>query len=189
MITILLYGELGKLYNKTHNYAVRTVPEAVRALEANYNGFRTAINNNGAYRIVVDKAPIDENEISKVAVKTIKIIPLVQGAGKVGKIIIGAALLAFSFYNPLNWLTAKGTLGAFGLAAAQSIGFSLVLGGVSEMLMKTKKQKSGADRPDNIPSYSFDGPVNTTAQGNPAPLAYGRILAGSQVISAGLEAV
>ena len=57
-----------------------------------------------------------------------------------------------------------------------------------QMLTKTPKFEAGADRPDNKPSYAFDGPLNTTAQGNPVPLAYGKILAGSQVISAGLEA-
>lgn len=177
MITVLLYGELAKKYGKFHRYAVRNVPEAIRALEANYRGFKQSIRADGQYRVVVDKKQIGEDELCKTAIDTIKIVPLVQGAGRgVGQIIAGIALLVVAWWNPLGWgwLTAAGT--------------SLVLGGVSQMLTKTPKHEAGADRPDNKPSYAFDGPVNTTAQGNPVPLAYGKILAGSQVISAGLEA-
>lgn len=182
MITVLLYGELAKRYGKHHRYAVRNVPEAIRALEANYRGFKQSIRADGQYRIVVDKKLIGEEELGKTAIETIKIIPLVQGSGKgVGQIIAGIALIAVAWWNPLGW-------GALVGQAVRTVGFSLVMGGVSQMLTKTQKLSSGADRPDNKPSYAFDGPVNTTAQGNPVPLAYGKILAGSQVISAGLEA-
>lgn len=182
VITVLLYGELAKRYGKHHRYAVRNVPEAIRALEANYRGFKQSIRADGQYRIVVDKKLIGEEELGKTAIETIKIIPLVQGSGKgVGQIIAGIALIAVAWWNPLGW-------GALVGQAVRTVGFSLVMGGVSQMLTKTQKLSSGADRPDNKPSYAFDGPVNTTAQGNPVPLAYGKILAGSQVISAGLEA-
>ena len=195
MITVLLYGELSKRYGKYHRYAVRNVPEAIRALEANYRGFKQSIRADGQYRIVVDKKLIGEEELGKTAIETIKIIPLVQGSGKgVGQIIAGIALIAVAWWNPLGWGAVaggagmSGATGALVVSAMKSVGFSLILGGVSQMLTKTQKLSSGADRPDNKPSYAFDGPVNTTAQGNPVPLAYGRILAGSQVISAGLEA-
>lgn len=182
MITVLLYGELAKKYGKFHRYAVRNVPEAIRALEANYRGFKQSIRADGQYRVVVDKKLIGEDELGKTAIDTIKIVPLVQGAGRgVGQIIAGIALIAVAWWNPLGW-------GALVGQAVSSVGMSLVLGGVSQMLTKTPKLEAGADRPDNKPSYAFDGPVNTTAQGNPVPLAYGKILAGSQVISAGLEA-
>lgn len=197
MITVLLYGELAKKYGKFHRYAVRNVPEAIRALEANYRGFKQSIRADGQYRVVVDKKQIGEDELGKTAIDTIKIVPLVQGAGRgVGQIIAGIVLIAVAWWNPLGWGAAAGaggvgmagTTGALVISAMKSVGMSLLLGGVSQMLTKTPKLEAGADRPDNKPSYAFDGPVNTTAQGNPVPLAYGKILAGSQVISAGLEA-
>ncbi|WP_260627457.1 tail assembly protein [Pseudomonas protegens] len=40
--------------------------------------------------------------------------------------------------------------------------------------------------PNNRPSYSFNGAVNTSVQGNPVPLLYGRMIVGSAVISAGI---
>jgi predicted phage tail protein len=197
VITVLLYGELAKKYGKLHKYAVRNVPEAIRALEANYRGFRQAIKADGEYRVVVDKKQISEDELGIRAIETIKIVPLVQGAGRgVGQAILGIVLIAVAWWNPMGWGTVIGAAGpmagtaagALALSAMSSLGVSLLIGGVSQMMTKTPKLDAGADRPNNKPSYAFDGPVNTTAQGNPVPLAYGRILAGSQVISAGLEA-
>ena len=45
---------------------------------------------------------------------------------------------------------------------------------------------SVGDGPDNGASYNFNGPVNTTAQGNPVPLLYGEMFVGSATISAGI---
>ena len=67
------------------------------------------------------------------------------------------------------------------------IGASLILGGVVQMLTpvpRGTKNKSVS----NEPSYSFNGAVNTQAQGNPVPLLYGRMIVGSAVISAGINA-
>ncbi|MNL81044.1 Bacteriophage lambda tail assembly protein I [compost metagenome] len=56
------------------------------------------------------------------------------------------------------------------------------------MLSPQQKGLSAADGPENGASYNFNGPVNTTAQGNPVPLLYGRMIVGSSVISAGIYA-
>lgn len=193
MITVILYGELGKLYGKYHKYAVSNVPEAIKALSANFKGFAQSIRKDGEYRVVVDKKVISEDDITRKAIEIIKIIPLVQGSGKgAGSIIAGIALVALAWWNPMSWGLIANTqaglvAGELAISAMTSIGTSLILGGVAQMMTKTPSLASGADRPNNVPSYAFDGPVNTTAQGNPVPLAYGKILAGSQVISAGLE--
>lgn len=42
--------------------------------------------------------------------------------------------------------------------------------------------------PDNKPSYAFGGPVNSTAQGNPVGVLYGKRRIGGAVISAGIYA-
>lgn len=39
---------------------------------------------------------------------------------------------------------------------------------------------------DNKASYAFGGVTNTTAQGNPVPLAYGKRRIGGAIISAGI---
>lgn len=194
MITVILYGELGKLYGKYHKYAVKNVPEAIRALDANFSGFTKSIREDGQYKVVIDKKTIGEQDLGKIANTSIKIIPLVHGAGRgLGQAILGIALITVAWYNPMGWgLTASTkagiTAGSLALSTMKYVGMSLLLGGVSQMLTKTPSLSAGSDRPDNKPSYAYDGAINTAAQGNPVPLAYGRVLAGSQVISTGLEA-
>lgn len=91
-------------------------------------------------------------------------------------VFIGFAISGFSF----------GTLTPVG-ALFVSAGIAMIAGGVVQLLTpvpKGTKNKSVA----NEPSYSFNGAVNTQAQGNPVPLLYGRMIVGSAVISAGINA-
>lgn len=89
-------------------------------------------------------------------------------------------LVVVSFYIPATW----GVWGEVLAVAAKGLGMSLAMAGITEML--TPKGLSARDRPKNGASYTFNGPVNTTAQGNPVPLGYGRMIIGSAVISAGI---
>ena len=67
-----------------------------------------------------------------------------------------------------------------------TIGASLVLGGISQLLVPVPKVSGPQERPENKPSYLFNGAVNTTEQGQPIPLLYGELIVGSAVVSAGL---
>ena len=54
------------------------------------------------------------------------------------------------------------------------------------MLASTSKSdQASEDKRD--PSYIFNGPVNTMAQGHPVPIGYGEMIVGSAVISAGIS--
>ena len=64
----------------------------------------------------------------------------------------------------------------------------LVVGGVAQMLAPHAKGIGAKDSAENQASYSFNGPVNTQAQGNPVPVGYGRCWGGSAVISGGVYA-
>ncbi|MCH3763267.1 tail assembly protein, partial [Campylobacter coli] len=70
--------------------------------------------------------------------------------------------------------------------ATATLGLSMMLGGVAQMLSPQQRLLSARDRPENGASYNFNGPVNTTAQGNPVPLLYGEMFVGSATISAGI---
>jgi predicted phage tail protein len=54
------------------------------------------------------------------------------------------------------------------------------------MIMPMQVGLGTADQAENKASYNFNGPINTTAQGNPVPLGYGRKIVGSAVVSAGI---
>ena len=64
----------------------------------------------------------------------------------------------------------------------------MAAGGVMQMLTPQAKGLGAQDSPANRASYSFNGPVNTSAQGNPVGLLYGQLVVGSAVISAGIYA-
>jgi predicted phage tail protein len=181
MITVLLYGHLAKKFGKRHEYDIRTPRDAIAALRANYKDFAATVVGEKipGYRVIVDSEARDIDGLKHPAQKTIKIVPVVSGAGRgVGQAIAGIALIVASFYLPGAWAV-----------FARSVGTSLTLGGVSQMLTKPPESPGTPETADRKQSYGFDGAVNTTAQGNPVPLCYGKMIVGSQVISAGLEAV
>lgn len=98
---------------------------------------------------------------------------------------MGVALIATA-------VIATGGVGAAfstaGWSALASVGVSLAAGGVVQMLSPQAKLSTDSNNGDTSTSYVFSGAVNTTAQGNPVPLLYGRMTVGSAVISAGIEA-
>lgn len=188
MKTIRLYGALGERFGRVWRMDVKSGAEAVRALCSQLPGFRQYLQVNSApgYRVLCDTTSRGKEELAlPTSAATIRIVPVVQGAGKgLGGIIVGAALI-WASNGTYGWGEA---MGATMSSIVQSVGISMVLGGVSSMLTKTPKSGiESVEKAENRPSYAFDGAVNTAAQGNPVPWCYGGpIMVGSQVISAGL---
>lgn len=197
MKTILLYGFLGRRFGRVHRYDVQTPGEAVRAMTATLEGFRQALIDGGAYRLLVGgKRGLGREDLHDPVSgsETIRLVPVVSGAGRgVGQIIAGAILIVAAFYTGGASLSASGFLAGgitttFWGGIAVSVGASLIAGGVSQMLFSPKQVSGSTDRPDNRPSFAFDGAVNTAAQGNPVAVLYGGpLIVGSQVLSAGLS--
>jgi predicted phage tail protein len=192
MVTVLLYGHLASQFGKKHILDIVTPAEAIRALSANFKTFKKALiqDEQMAYRILVgkeDRADKSNLHLPVGKIKTVKVVPLVNGSNGIGRVLVGAALIAASFYLPGAGAVAGGITAS---SVASSVGFSLVLGGISSLLFAPPKQTINSyERPENKPSYAFNGAVNTIAQGNPVPYFYGGPLRiGSQVISAGLVA-
>lgn len=184
MRTVRLYGYLGERYGRVHHFDVRTPAEAVRALCANFKGMRQTLAQ-GAWRVLVGGKSQTEAQLHNPLDANISIVPVVAGSGGLGRIVLGAALIGASFFLPATPIISGFSFSASSIAA--NLGFSMVLGGISQMLFKPPSSKvSTTERPNNKPSYTFDGAVNTIGQGNPVPLLYGRGRVGSQVISAGL---
>jgi predicted phage tail protein len=190
MKTIMLYGFLGQEFGRVHQYDVCSPAEAIRALCTTLKGFKQSLNDGGAYRLLLGgKEALDaEQSVYPSSDKeTIRIVPVVVGSKSLGKFLLGGALIGASFAFPgAGGFNLFGS--SFSLAGiAGNIGFSLVLGGVSELLFKPEKAPEPAEKPESKPSFLFSGAVNTVTQGNPVPLGYGRMVVGSQVISAGVS--
>jgi predicted phage tail protein len=192
---IRVYGRLAKfLGQRVFEADVASAAEAVRFLVVNFPQLEKHMADQH-YRVSVGKYALTMDELHDPAgQQEIKIVPVLVGAGgNVGRILIGAALIAGAFF------TGGATIGLLGLAAPVAvstvlagIGVSLVLGGVAGLLTPTPKiNQPGTPQDNNDPrkSYSFSGIQNTSRQGTPVPIVYGETLVGSVTISAGIDTV
>lgn len=182
--TIRLYGALGARFGRVHRLAVSSAREAVKALCVLLPGFErelmTAHTRGVVYSVFLGRSSISAEQLTYPAGRDdIRIAPILQGSKRAGALqtIIGAVLVVVGaiFYN-------------YGGQALMSLGYAMMAGGVVQMLVPQKGTTSTQDQADNTASYNFNGAVNTSAQGNPVPLGYGKMLVGSAVVSAGIFA-
>ncbi len=197
--TVRLYGPLGARFGRVHRLAVQSAAEAVRALCVLLPGFErelmTAHDRNVGFGVFVGTRNLGRDELGVPARDDdIRIAPFIRGAKRQGitQIIIGVIIIAAVTYFSAGTLTAQtiaATATAGGVTGAVfGIGVAMVLGGVAQALTPTPRGLGTADSANNGASYRFNGPVNTTAQGNPVPLLYGEMIVGSATISAAIVA-
>jgi predicted phage tail protein len=196
---IKLYGQLAKFIGRRVLEAdVATAAEAVRMLVANFPGLEQHMAEQ-YYRVTVGTYDLAVDEIHDPAgQQDIKIMPVVAGAGgAAAKIILGVALIAFSFvsFGAGAWAGVMGfgatnAFTAAGSMAILKIGAGLLLTGVAQLLTPVPKVPQGPDT-DNDPrkTYNFSGIQQTSRQGVPVPAIYGLTLVGSVVVSAGTDTV
>ena len=185
MREIRVYGALAKfLKRRVFRAEVATAAEAVRFLAANFPAVEKHMADHH-YRVSLGERDLALEEIHDPAgQQMIKIVPVVAGAGAVGRILLGVTLLVAAFAIPGFAAWAGPT--AYGLIVG--LGASLVLGGVSQLLTPTPSTPTGADSDNDArKSYSFSGIQNTSRQGTPVPVVYGEVIVGSIVISAGID--
>lgn len=189
MKTVRLYGVLAKKFGKEFRLNVKSPAEAIRALCLQIKGFRQHIQefSEPGYVIRVGKGDRDVDTLVGPCSdkEVIKIIPALAGGNATVRIVIGAILVAVALlpgpHSPV--------LGAMGLTMIGSVGASLVIGGIAELLAPSPPKMEQAKRPEETPSYLFNGPVNTVGTGYAVPVGYGTLLIGSHVISAELYSV
>lgn len=196
---IRVYGQLAKfLGRRKFMAAVDSAAEAIRFLLANYPQVERHMCQDGRhYRVIVSGHAVGMEELHGPAgSNAIKIVPVIGGAGGgVGQILAGVALVAASIFIPgLGLGLAGATVTKIGL-----LGGALILGGISQALtptptLSTSSTYSGPQGTANTEmdpqkSYSFSGIQNTSRAGVPLPLAFGEVICGSVVISAGIDTV
>jgi len=189
--TIRLYGRLGATFGRVHRFVCNDTAGAIRALCQMVPGFQAALYESKdkgiAYACFIGRQNIGEDMLNApVGNDDIRIAPVIQGSGRGGffQVILGAALIGLSFL-PGGMTIAGGVLKAGSVwgSMAFGMGVSMVLGGVSQLLVKQPQGITGVESPDNGASYNFNGPANVTAQGNPVPVLYGEMIVGSVTVS------
>lgn len=203
MKTIFLHGALAAEFGSSFRLDVASVGEAVRALEANFRGRFYKFIKEGSYvvqRNLLDRGMGESELPMKIGSDEIHITPVIQGAKSKGKgiltAVLGIALIGVAVFNPIAATGAFSLGESLGATAFSVAGFnisfgqvalwgvSLALQGVSALLSPTPKvgSYSNRERPDEMPSFLFNGPVNTTEEGGARPLVYGLVETGSVVI-------
>lgn len=186
MKIVKLYGDLAKKFGRSFKLDVKTPAEAIRALCVIRPGFRKYMEDNSepGYVVRVGRDIRGEDELTHpFSIKeTFKIIPVTAGASGFFKVVLGVALIAVAWWNPLAW-------GAVATLATGATGVALALGGVVDLLSPAPAKQDAPTNPESTPSYMFNGPVNTSGPGYAVPIGYGELLIGSHVVSAELYSV
>ena len=198
--TVRLYGKLGARFGRVHHLAVNSAAEAVRALGVLHQGFNQflaeAKDIGLAFTVFYGKRNLGKDQLcDPPSHNDIRIAPVVQGSKSGGGLqtVLGIALIAVaSFFS--GGLAAGGAASLYGATATAAwtavgaVGFSLAIGGVAQMITGTQVGIDSSEAADNRPSYNFAGIKNTITQGNPVPLCYGEMTAGSAMLSLGIVA-
>jgi predicted phage tail protein len=196
---------------------VATPAEAMKCLCVNFPGLQQWLidseQHGMAFRATVGRERIHDDDMSVAVLpwsdrEVFSIAPVVVGAGDgFGQIAAGIGLVALAIVlGPaaggflglgagLGGATGAGaavSMGLVGGAFANAIGLvgaTMILTGVAQ-LISPQPTMSGLERgreAARLESFSFSGIVNTSQQGLPVPIIYGRAFAGSAVLSAGLD--
>jgi predicted phage tail protein len=207
---ISIYGKLARVFKKKYNHnpkdipiAVKSAGEMIRALDANFKGFKNLIKKNKLYKVVrgdtlTDGKPICNEEVTMMfSEHDWHIMPVAAGSGgKAGilMVVFGVMLIAAAvMLGPMGWtgLAALGTVGTGTITSTlvlQSMvmfGVSMITGGLAALL--TPQMDYNTRETAERPSYLFNGPVNATEPGLTIPVVYGESFIGSITVSGGLE--
>ena len=213
MKVIKVYGELRKRLGQCRfEFDVATPAQAVKALCVNFPGLDKWLVDSEqdgiGYRVKIGRELVTADNADALAMpwserEVFSITPVVAGAGGrgFGGFLFGALLIGASFFLPgagLFGTQAIGATGTAGLAGAgiatkigvglSAIGAGLVIGGVADIIspMAPPGLEAGKEAA-KLNNMSFSGVVNTSRQGLPVPIAYGRVFVGSTVISSGFD--
>ncbi len=211
MKVVKVYGALRKRLGQCRfEFEVDTPAQAIKALCVNFPGLeRWLIDSEQTgmgFRVTVGKERITPEDTSVAVLPwserdVFSIAPVLAGAGGgFGRVLAGIGLVALAivagpaaggFLGLGAGLAGAGAglIGGTAAVALGGIGASLILGGVAQMLSPQpdisalQRGKEAA----RLESFSFSGIVNTSQQGMPVPIVYGRAFVGSAVLSSGLD--
>ncbi|MBK5551053.1 tail assembly protein [Pseudomonas sp. TH03] len=186
--TVLLSGSLARLFGREHRVTTSGGFRDVMGYFKQFAGFEKYMNESAdkglRFALFNGKENISEEELGKPTGKdVIRIVPVITGSKRAGSLqtIVGSVMIAAAFVLSFTPFAAASPF-------LYQMGAAMVIGGVLQMLSPQAKGLGAQDSPTNRASYSFNGPVNTSAQGNPVGLLYGQLVVGSAVISAGIYA-
>ena len=193
LMQVKLLGDLGQKFGRHYEFVAESPREVISALSNQLAGFKQylceAHERNVAFKLVDDDPEGMAYENAVMPCKRLIIAPMVMGGGSAGKILLGVGLIALSFVSfGAGALAGVGGLAATSTAAAVpaftaagsmilfKLGATLLFTGIAELLTPTPKDGGREE------SFLFDQAAETSVQGTPVPLIYGRYLATSPAL-------
>ena len=209
MKVVKVYGALRKRLGQCRfEFDVATPAQAIKALCVNFPGLEKWLidseKDGVGYRVCVGREKVTE-DLSPLGFpfsdkEVFSITPIVAGAGRgFGRIAVGLGLVALAIVTQGGSLSfglggfsatagAKAAFGAKLAALAGNLGVVLTLSGIATAI--SPQPETGLERGKEaaqLESFVFSNVVNTSKQGLPVPIAYGRLFVGSAVLSSGLD--
>ena len=184
-----LYGELAEFIgHKEFEIKVNSISQAVSFLVCNFPKSEAYIAER-SYKVLVGDYEVGEDELGHpIGQSDLHFVPVIAGAGGTTKKILGgAALIGLGFATGGGFFGAALAKNLGAISVVKSVGLSLALSGVSDLLTPTPKPVDFSSEQDPRISFKFSGLQNTSRAGTPVPIVYGEIFTGSVVISAGVD--
>lgn len=185
MTTVKLSGSLAMKFFRKRDYLLEsgTTRELMSALKNTVEGFEEFIRDQARcgmrYAIFRNRENVGEDRFTMSGTTEIRIVPVIAGSksGGILQVVLGAVLIVAGAFL---WATPMG-------GPLVAMGISMALGGVVQMLSPVPKAASQQEQAvtENKPSYLFNGAFNSTQQGLPVPVVYGKMLVGSSVVAIG----
>ena len=209
MKVVKVYGALRKRLGQCRfEFDVATPAQAIKALCVNFPGLDKWLidseKDGVAYRVTLGKEKVTEENVAPLLMpfsdrEVFSITPVIAGAGRgFGTFLLSAVLITTAILVPGAQFSAggfqavavdgaaKATYAASLAAGAGNVGIGLALIGVSQVLSPQPDVPS-IEESVQLESFTFSNVVNTSRQGMPCPIAYGRVFVGSAVLSSGLD--
>lgn len=186
---VYLEGAMGRNFGREWTLDINTPIEALQLIQANIPAFGQWIRDNAkryAKCMIICKyadgrtEALDEKTmLMHKEPKEIHFVPWVEGAGKAFQYIVGAAMVVI---GAICYAWGGAAVAQLGLSMMVAGGGMIISGIVTALMGRVRK-----DEDDSGTSYYFNGAQNTTAQGVPVPLIFGRCKVGSAVISSSIN--
>ena len=209
MKVVKVYGALRKKLGQCRfEFEAATPAQAIKALCINFPGLDKWLidseKDGVGYRVTIGKEHIAD-DLSPLVMpwsekEVFSITPVIAGAGRgLGTILAGVALISLAVVTYGGSLAVSGAgltakagltgfaaVGAKVAAAAGTLGIGLTFMGIAQAI-SPQPDVPDFDESAQLESFSFSNVVNTSRQGLPVPIAYGRVFVGSAIISSGTD--
>lgn len=185
MVVIHLYGVLEAVAQRVTSLRTESFDDSMRGLLANFPKLRAVLAKTKV-TVLIDGQPIAlEDCLRPMSAERIDVVPAIGGAGPAVFILVGAAL-TYGSATLAGLFVGTALAGVVTSAAIAQFGIAMIIGGISQLLVKQPSPDLGS-RSEDKASYNFNGAVNVTQQGNIVPVGYGKMMVGSVVISANIQ--